>query len=975
MPNHTVNHYLNDALLKGYISHKMEANSDFLPELLINNPKHYEKVLTAIEHELKQCEEFWFSIAFITTSGVATLINAFNDLKARKIKGRIVTSKYLNFTQPLALERLLNNFPNIELRIVEEGDFHAKGYLFKKGDLYNIIIGSSNLTSAALTKNKEWNLKISALESSYIVQNTLEEFEQEFQKATLVNHLWLESYKETHKQIQLLNEYARKYNQTNSKKISPNNMQKEALVNLSNLRKQGAKKAILISATGTGKTYLSAFDVQSFQPKRCLFIVHRLNIAEAAMNTYKTLLGLKYTYGLYSGQHKEINADFIFTTIQTLSQDHHLNKFFPSEFDYVIIDETHRAGANSYVKILNHFKPKFLLGMTATPERTDHTDIFSLFDHNIAYEIRLHHALEENMLTEFHYYGIQDFSINGQIIDDKSDFRYLINEERINHILRAIKTYGCDNGIIRGLVFCSNIRECYELSRLFNIRGYKAICLTGTDSEDVRKNAIERLESDDSNRLEYLFTVDIFNEGVDIPKVNQILMLRPTESAIIFVQQLGRGLRKSEGKEYLTIIDFIGNYSKNYLIPVALYGDTSYNKDNLRKLISSSSRYLPGSSTVNFDRVTKERIYASIDNSNMQIKKDLVKDYKILKSKLNNQPLMMDFIKHGSRNPFQYVSYSKSSFYAFASEQEKDLAGLITGDALLLLKYFSREINNAKRIEESLMLQQLIEKGQSTFKDLNLELIKDYGYTIDHETFKSAVNNLQLRFITEKHDKKLNSVAKIHKFDICTFHENYIKIGDGLKKHLINKTFKKYLIDSTNYSIYEFSKDFDFSKFNKGFVFYRKYSRKDCFRILNWPEQPLAHNVGGYMFHPQNQSCPIFLNYHKEDHISNTTKYEDKFINNSIIAYMSKSKRKLDSPDVVKFREALNRGIRLPLFIKKNNAEGDDFYYMGDVTPIPEDFIQTTMPDTPEISVVKMKFKLNNPVSRNMYEYITKSDG
>ena len=260
-----------------------------------------------------------------------------------------------------------------------------------------------------------------------------------------------------------------------------------------------------------------------------------------------------------------------------------------------------------HTKIINYFKPKFLLGMTATPERTDGADIFKIFNYNIAYEIRLNQALSEEMLCPFHYYGVTDLTINNEEVNDLTEFNLLTAKERVNRIIEAAEKYGCDDGNVRGLVFCSRNEIASKLSNLFNENGYKTFALCGKSSEEERRNAIDLLESNNNDeKLDYIFTVDIFNEGIDIPKVNQIIMLRPTQSAIIFVQQLGRGLRKNKFKNYLTVIDFIGNYDNNYLVPIALYGDTSYNKDNLRKMISNGSNFIPGCSTVNFDFVSKK---------------------------------------------------------------------------------------------------------------------------------------------------------------------------------------------------------------------------------------------------------------------------------------------------------------------------------------------------------------------------------
>ena len=433
-------------------------------------------------------------------------------------------------------------------------------------------------------------------------------------------------------------------------------MQSEALQKLEEIRSEQKDKALIISATGTGKTYLSAFDVQAFNPKRMLFVVHRLNIAKTALDTFRKVFKNTKSLGLYSGKNRDLEADFIFSTVQTISREDHLSKFKKDHFDYIIIDESHRSGADSYLRLIEYFKPKFLLGMTATPERTDGNDIFSLFDHNIAYEIRLNKAMEEGMLSQFHYFGITDLKVNNELLDNTKDFNLLNTDERVNKIIEKAQLYGCDNGIIRGLVFCSRNIEAQLLSEKFNENGFKTISLSGGNSELERAEAIKLLESDNINeKIDYIFTVDIFNEGIDIPKINQILMIRPTESAIVFVQQLGRGLRKANGKDYLTIVDFIGNHKNNYLIPVALYGDTSYNKDTIRKLISEGSKMLPGSSTINFDEITKENIFKSIDSANMKILSDLKKDYSLLKYRLGRVPMMMDFLKHESRDPFLFI--------------------------------------------------------------------------------------------------------------------------------------------------------------------------------------------------------------------------------------------------------------------------------------------------------------------------------
>ncbi|WP_250656446.1 DUF3427 domain-containing protein [Alkalimarinus coralli] len=963
---------LHQSLQTGFIDKEINSEELYQPTLLVNKKNPPQKILPSILSELLSCDEFFISVAFVTTSGVAVLMNTLKELESRGIQGKIVVSQYLNFTDPEALRKLLR-FTNIDLRIATKENSHSKGYLFKRTDYHNLIIGSSNLTSSALTTNKEWNLQVSALHGSRIVETVIDEFNLDFKSGTPVTSAFIEEYQSTYDKQKLLR---KKYDDhILSIEISPNSMQKEALKNIKQLRRNGATKALLISATGTGKTYLSAFDVLAFKPKRLLFVVHRRTIAEKSMETFKNIFGTDKTVGIYSGSQKDLERDFLFATVQTISKQTNLENFLHDHFDYIVIDESHRSGASSYKRLLNHFTPNFLLGMTATPERTDGEDIFSLFDHNIAYEIRLNRAMEEDMLSSFHYYGVTDLFVDGKELEDKRNFAFLSSEERVNHIIDNARFYGTDNGITRGLVFCSRNDESKNLAEMFNKNGFRSIALSGDNSEDERANAIQLLESDNlSEKLDYIFTVDIFNEGIDIPKVNQIIMIRPTESAIIFVQQLGRGLRKSGGKGYLTVIDFIGNYNNNYLIPVALYGNTSYNKDVLRRSIASGSKLIPGSSTINFDAISKNRIFASIDSANMKMLTDLKKDYFLLKYKLGRVPLMMDFVKHGARDPFLYIEYSKS-FLNFIIKVENDFSHSISDKGLKLLEFFSVEVNNGKRVEESLILNALLKRETCTIKEIKNIVADKYGYEVSDQTIQSCLNNINLKFIREKSKGKLLTLNEIHGINILNLNKGSFQLTAEFKLLLNNNIFQQYFQDTINYSINKFNEINKHNSFHNGFVLYEKYSRKDVFRILNVDTNPVAQNVGGYLVSPDNSHCPIFVNYHKDEDISESTKYEDEFINNKEFSWMSKSNRKLESNDVQSILGNKGR-IRLPLFIKKNNDEGIEFYYMGEVEPEKDKVKQTSMntDNGKVVSVVNFVFSLSPPVTDEMYQYLKEKE-
>ena len=467
------------------------ALEEYKPRLLINDIDRGEKVLTSVVVELTKCDEFMISVAFITCSGVIVLLNTLSDLEQRGVKGRIIASQYQNFTDPTALKRLLH-FKNIELRIVTEdiANMHTKGYIFRKGEEYSIIVGSSNLTQNALCENKEWNLKVSSCHTGGIVNNVVSEFETMFELATPVDDNWLAAYMKIYRTAKESENIAalsveKKIIQFTT--IKPNRMQVSALQALSDLRNHNAERVLVISATGTGKTYLSAFDVRTVNPKRFLFVVHRELIAKDAMDSYKRVIRNGKSMDVMSGGNK-VDADYIFAMIQTLSKDEVLYRFRPDEFDYIVFDEVHRAGAASYQKVFNYFKPRFLLGMSATPERTDGFDIFKMFDYNVAYEIRLQQAMKERMICPFHYFGISELTIDGKIIEDKTEFCKLTSDERVRKIIEKIEHYGYSGDRVKGLIFCNRKEEAIALSTKFNDCGYRTCALLGIDNQSERES-------------------------------------------------------------------------------------------------------------------------------------------------------------------------------------------------------------------------------------------------------------------------------------------------------------------------------------------------------------------------------------------------------------------------------------------------------------------------------------------------------
>lgn len=778
---------LNKALRTSFIDKSFPSNKDLRPKLFFNDYKRRMNLAFEITKRLKECDYFEFSVAFISESGLAVLKQILLNLKEKGVKGRIITSTYLGFNAPKMFKQLLS-FTNIEVRIFEQEHcgFHPKGFIFHTGDHRDIIVGSSNLTQTALESNQEWDLFFTSHENGELASQVSNEFDIQWELSTPLTNEWIESYKET---------YVKPVRPTlaqSSKTIKPNKIQEEALKSLKNLRDDNKDKALLISATGTGKTFLSAFDVRRFKPKRLLFVVHRRNIAEAALRSFKYLIP-NVSMGIFSGNTKETDSDFIFSTVQTIHKKEYREMFERDAFDYIIIDEVHRAGAQSYQDIVDYFKPKFLLGMSATPERSDDFDIYEMFDYNIAYEIRLIQAMEYNLLCPFHYYGITDMTIDGIEIDDKSEFNILTSELRVDYIIEKINEYGYSGDRIHGLIFCSRKDECEKLSQLFNMRGYKTIALTGDSSEEMRQKAIDSLESNDENSLDYIFTVDIFNEGIDIPKVNQVVMLRPTESAIVFVQQLGRGLRKNDSKEYVVIIDFIGNYEKNFLIPVALSGQTNYNKDSLRQFVCEGSLITPGASTIQFDQITEKRIYQSIDAANFtQVR--LIKDsYKQLKEKLGRIPHLKEFKQYGAIDvQLMFQNKSLGCYHTFLSKYEKDYHIHFSTLEEKYLQFISSKLSSGKRVEELEAIKLIINKRTNLLTHLKETLNSDYKIELPDVGIETISNILSQNFMTGSSKKT---------FEKAVFLDENFESSPQFLKLLNNEDFKNQVMEVIEYAI------------------------------------------------------------------------------------------------------------------------------------------------------------------------------
>lgn len=617
--------------------------------------------LDRIKDNLRHCKSFAFSVSFIKKAGLILLYKDIEAAVERGCKGRIITSTYQNFTDIESLNSfysLMGRCSNFECHLDYECfhdngystlGYHSKGYLFEFEDHREVVIGSSNLTRYALLKNIEWDVAVADRFESGVYDEALKEFEEKWNATELLDSGLIKKYS-----IRLnyaIERWDMDYDLASSK-IKPNYMQKKALKELNRYRATGVNRALTIASAGSGKTYLAAFDALNFNPKRLLYIVHEGSILKKSLETFQEVFGKAVTYGIYSGTSKELDADFVFATNITMANT--LELFDKNEFDYIIIDECHHATAETYKKIISYFEPDFLLGLTATPERLDNQDVFELFDHNVPYELRLRDAIANDLVVPFKYYGIRDqlvdYGLSGS--EERRMISQMATEEHCSFIADQIEQHR-PQGKLKALAFCRNVTHARIMCEALG-ETYKTAYLTGKNDIGERIRAYNDLQ-DDTSDLEILFTVDILNEGVDIPGVNMVLFLRPTESSTIFIQQLGRGLRKYLNKQYVTVLDFIGNsYKRSVQIAFAL-GSLSNNFVMEKRLMASLVRddykaigLVDYGVEIHIDDLSKEEILEFIDKENFNAIKYLKQDYFNFKKYIGAEfyPRHVDYINN-----------------------------------------------------------------------------------------------------------------------------------------------------------------------------------------------------------------------------------------------------------------------------------------------------------------------------------------
>lgn len=862
--------------------------------------------LDKIKECFKKCESFTLSVSFIKKAGLILFEREIEEALERGAKGRIITSTYQNFTDIVSLRKLnewqnkYNNFEcHLDFNCFGDNGFHSKGYLFEYGDSIEIIIGSSNITRFALLKNIEWNISLISKDSIESYDEAIKNFEYLWDRTFELNDELIKKYS-------ILLDYAIEkwdmdYINPLTQNIVPNSMQRKALKELRRYRDTGVKRALIISATGSGKTYLAAFDARNFDAKRVLFIVHRETILNDARKTFMNVFGAEKTCGLFTGNEQDLDCDFIFASSSMLSK--HLTELAPNEFDYICYDEVHHIVADGGKRIIKYFNPEFLLGLTATPERMDNKDVFELFEQNVPFELRLRDAINNDLVVPFHYYGIRDELLDYGEDNKNKVAKNIAQSDNVEFIIKEIENHKLPNEKLKAIAFCTNIAHCNLMANELLMCGYNALSLTGENNTGERIKAFKGLQ-DETNDLEIICAVDILNEGIDIPAINMVLFLRPTESSTIFLQQLGRGLRKYENKEYLTVLDFIGNdYDRSVQIALALgtLGKTTYTeKAYLKQLIDSNYETLGIQNVeVHIDELSKKEIINFIDQENFNKKSFLKKDYQNFKKYLNSNsiPSHMDYLESEIAPDLNRFIKSKigskrvTSYYNFLKYIDEEDLPIFTEEENLFIDNIE-DMLPIVRVDEYLIINYLINHNE-----INIDKMISFNSRVTSTTLNNAIEQLTNKGILKDRKLSIETISNI----------------------------KDYLSDLINYGLTRY--EIEFGEFTGEYKLYANYTKEQSITSINKKFKMNIKLKGTYVDEETGDTY-VWIGLKKDKAKKERTDYKDKFISPDIFQWESENNTTRDNNMGLKLLKSNN----VYLFVRKMDDEDNiilPFTYFG----------------------------------------------
>ena len=730
-----------EILIEKEISVKEEVTNS------ITGNKQY--LINRLKTSIKNATTIDIIVSFLMESGVKLLLQDLKEALNRGVKIRILTGNYLKITQPQALYLLKSELKDkVDLRFYNNPNksFHPKAYMFHNPIDSEIYIGSSNISRGALTSSIEWNyrfLKSTAPNDFKVFYDTFEdlfnnhsliitdEVLKDYSKQWTRPNIYKDIEKEESKEDNVINIF------------EPRGAQIEALYSLEKSREEGFDKGLVVAATGIGKTYLSAFDSAKYN--KILFVAHREEIIKQAAQSFKNVRNSDDIGFFYSNQ-KDTKNSFIFALVQTLGKEQYLNEEYFSKdyFDYIIVDEFHHAVSSNYKKIIDYFTPKFLLGLTATPERLDSKDVFALCDYNMVYEVRLKDAINKGWLVPFRYYGIYDETVNYEDIDYKNgkyDDKQLEEALMLNKRGELILNHYLKYNSKRAIGFCTSRHHAEYMAKVFNENNIPSAAVYSGEKGEYSEERNIALSKLTSGELKVIFSVDMFNEGLDVPAIDMVMFLRPTQSPTIFLQQLGRGLRKFKDKKYLNVLDFIGNYKKANLVPFLLSGK-EYSASECKKNKQGDYEF-PEECIVDFDFKIID-IFKKQAEREMKVKDKVKEQFEIVSQMLGYRPSRVELFTYMDDEVYQNIRSKAmnpfSNYLEYIKENDK-----LTHDEEILYNSRGREfINMIETTSMSKTYKMPVLLAFYNDGDIKMEILEDDIYKSFYNFYRKGSNKVDM---------------------------------------------------------------------------------------------------------------------------------------------------------------------------------------------------------------------------------------
>ena len=833
---------------------------------------HNDHLYKRLQQSIHTATSIDIIVSFLMESGVKLLQKDLEEIRDKNIPIRILTGNYLNITQPSALYLLKDILGDkVDLRFYNDTkrSFHAKAYIFENDEGGEIFIGSSNLSKSALTSGIEWNYRIDKKTNEDDYNYFKSMFEDLFlNESIIVNDQELENYSKTWKRPKVFSQMKENKEEINysydkiTNLFEPRGAQIEALYQLKKTREEGNDKALVVAATGIGKTYLAAFDSREFN--RVLFVAHREEILKQAYESFKNVrldkfekhedvvtkvaesvttekenysVGTKdldvvttnynedgYNMGFFMNSIKDNDKDIVFASVQSLGKDNYLNEdYFPRDyFDYIVIDEFHHAVCKNYQNIINYFTPKFMLGLTATPDRLDNKDVFSICDYNTVYEVTLKTAIDKGWLVPFRYYGIYDESVNYDEVEFKNG-KYnekqleeaLSINKRAELILNHYKKYKSSTA----LGFCTSKSHAEFMAKYFNENGIPSCSVYSGDKgeySEERNTALRKLRNEE---IKVIFSVDMFNEGLDVKNVDMVMFLRPTQSPTIFLQQLGRGLRKDKNKNYLNVLDFIGNYKKANLVPYLLTGE-SKKLDKTTGFILKEEDY-PEDCFIDFDFRLVD-LFEKMNKANQKLEDAILEEFYRIKIDLGHAPSRVEMFTYMDEDLY-YNMKKKSKVNIFknyikflndnneTNYDESEILNTLAHEFINLI-----ENTSMTKVPKIPLLLAFYNEGKMKLEIDNEDIYKSFKSfynsgcnAIDMLKDKSTKN---FKTWTEKQYISFARKNPIHFFcksssEFFTLNDEKVYLNKGLQQYLNNHIFINHVKDAIDFRQKEYYKN------------------------------------------------------------------------------------------------------------------------------------------------------------------------